>query len=226
MLMAPTISNPILERSRQDFLHGWLNAEKGTTVSKDKHKTKDQAIAEEAGVAGIPDEVVLDAQARTSASLNPEFYALPGCGACGGITAHRQTCAAYDANNVMTMSGGWCTPSEAIYAAAGETIPESVRDHAPGDDGRLPEEEEEADYPGNHAVDWRSIIGPPRILQPAPTVEAPLDVDQLGRVEALKAARAVLQTSAGVFGGTNVTSHSVDDLVRIARFITTGQDPK
>ena len=59
--------------------------------------------------------------------------------------------------------------------------------------------------------------------QSTPTLEEPLDIDQLSRVEALKAARAVLQTSSGIFGGSSTGGHDVDDLIRIARFITTGQ---
>lgn len=182
-------------------------------MSKDKPKPTrvEGGAPDDIDITSAPDE------ARPAHKLEPgsprrgvtfgdmpkEGTDLPGCGVCGGVMSHDVECVGYVSENQITMPAGWCAPSETPRAE---------------DDGPL------AGMEVNRA-EFRLPL-PPEMWSPVPTLEEPLDIDQMSRVEALKAARSVLQTSSGIFGGTSTGSHSVDDLIRIARFITTGQDPR
>jgi hypothetical protein len=143
---------------------------------------------------GAPDDInIIPADPAPWADQPKEGTDLPGCDVCGGIVNHTERCVGYLPENQISAPAGWCAPSEGTY-----------------------------DTSIGKPVDFRLPL-PPEMWSPVPTLEEPLDIDQLSRVEALKAARVVLQTSSGIFGGTSTGSHSVDDLIRIARFITTGQ---
>ena len=80
---------------------------------------------------------------------------------------------------------------------------------------RIEEEFEKCkEVPGR--VDFRIPIDPNK-----PELLMPLDWDQRARVDALSAAREVLQSQTFV---SKSPSGGVDELLRVARYIITGQD--
>lgn len=107
--------------------------------------------------------------------------------------------------------------------SSGETVPKDLPEVA---DGPAPGAARKVEMKAEAGIIDGSAIRPATI-RPS-SITAPVEPDVAERIFALHEARKVLETTSGgsLVSGATKNAPSTDDLIRVARYIVTGTDPK